>query len=136
LPRNSAALSPSERMRRVRRTQTAPELAIGELLSRLRIEFEQDVPPGNGIRSRPDFLFREHHLAVFVDGCFWHSCPQHATLPKSNAYWWTEKLRSNAERDARVSSQLVADGWRVFRVWAHESPQAVALTIASAISEH
>jgi len=68
---------------------------------------------------RPDFVFRKERLAVFVDGCFWHGCPQHGTQPKGNRAFWRKKLASNRARDLRVNRALRAAGWRVVRIWEH-----------------
>ena len=70
--------------------------------------------------GRPDFVFRDERLAVFVDGCFWHCCPQHSEIPTSNRTYWLPKLLANQRRDRRVASQLRARGWKVIRVWEHE----------------
>lgn len=69
---------------------------------------------------RPDFVFPKLRLAVFVDGCFWHACPQHATKPKSNAAFWRKKLAANQARDRLVTRTLRRTGWRVLRIWEHE----------------
>ncbi|MFA6561717.1 MAG: very short patch repair endonuclease [Verrucomicrobiia bacterium] len=69
---------------------------------------------------RPDFVFPKLKLAVFVDGCFWHSCPKHATKPANNAAFWRKKLSANKARDGRVTRTLRRLGWRVVRVWEHE----------------
>jgi DNA mismatch endonuclease (patch repair protein) len=69
---------------------------------------------------RPDFVFRKVRLALFVDGCFWHGCPKHATKPKNNAAFWRKKLAGNRRRDALVTRTLRRAGWRVLRVWEHE----------------
>jgi DNA mismatch endonuclease (patch repair protein) len=69
---------------------------------------------------RPDFVFKEARLALFVDGCFWHGCPKHATKPKNNAAFWEKKLAGNRWRDALVTRTLRRAGWRVLRVWEHE----------------
>ncbi|HEY8933192.1 MAG TPA: very short patch repair endonuclease [Rariglobus sp.] len=71
-------------------------------------------------KVRPDFVFRAHKLAVFVDGCFWHGCPIHATQPKQNAKFWREKIARNQARDLLVTRTLRACGWRVLRLWEHE----------------
>lgn len=68
---------------------------------------------------RPDFVFSRHKIAVFVDGCFWHSCPEHGTRPQSNQNFWDQKLESNVARDIRASKALKAAGWVVFRFWEH-----------------
>jgi DNA mismatch endonuclease (patch repair protein) len=70
--------------------------------------------------GRPDFVFRGLRLAVFVDGCFWHGCPKHATTPRNNSDFWQTKLAANQARDRLVSRTLRRDGWRVLRVWEHE----------------
>jgi DNA mismatch endonuclease (patch repair protein) len=70
--------------------------------------------------GRPDFAFPARRLAVFVDGCFWHGCPRHGTLPKGNARFWREKIARNRERDREVNLELRRRGWRVIRIWEHE----------------
>ena len=78
--------------------------------------------PASGIRRvhvRPDFVFRERRVAIFVDGCFWHACPIHATRPRHNAAFWRQKLAANRTRDRRVNRALRAAGWRVLRIWEH-----------------
>jgi len=70
--------------------------------------------------GKPDFVFREVRLAVFVDGCFWHGCPRHGTLPASNAGFWRQKLSRNRARDRLVISKLRSKGWTVLRIWQHE----------------
>lgn len=72
------------------------------------------------LRVRPDFVFRKLRVAVFVDGCFWHACPLHATKPKGNAAFWRKKLAANQARDQLVTRALRGDGWRVLRIWEHE----------------
>ncbi len=69
---------------------------------------------------RPDFVFPVHKFAVFVDGCFWHGCPIHATQPRQNAKFWRDKIANNQARDRLVTRQLRARGWRVLRLWEHE----------------
>ncbi len=69
---------------------------------------------------RPDFVFREVRLALFVDGCFWHGCPKHATQPRSNAVFWRKKFAANQARDRLVNRALRRSGWRVLRIWEHE----------------
>jgi DNA mismatch endonuclease (patch repair protein) len=71
-------------------------------------------------RVRPDFVFRPRKLAVFVDGCFWHGCPLHATSPKTNAAFWRNKIAANRTRDRLVTRTLRARGWTVLRIWGHE----------------
>ncbi|WP_171091047.1 very short patch repair endonuclease [Usitatibacter rugosus] len=83
-------------------------------------------------RGRPDFVFRESRLAIFVDGCFWHGCPICARpLPRSNRKFWQEKISGNRARDRRQSKQLRDQGWKVLRIWEHSfrRPEAVVLRI-------
>lgn len=70
--------------------------------------------------GKPDFIFPKLKLAVFVDGCFWHGCPKHATWPKSRAAFWAAKLTGNKARDRRVNRELRKRGWKVLRIWEHE----------------
>ncbi len=84
-----------------------------------------------GVRTRPDLLFPGPGLAVFVDGCFWHSCPEHGTMPKANNAYWQTKLGDNVERDRRVKFALEVAGWQVLRIWAH----VPTLEAADAVSE-
>ena len=70
--------------------------------------------------GNPDFVFLKHRLAVFVDGCFWHSCPKHSSRPATNRGFWKEKLNRNEDRDRLVTRTLRESGWRVLRIWQHE----------------
>ena len=86
--------------------------------------------------GKPDFVFREQQLAVFVDGCFWHSCPKHGHVPHSNTTYWRKKLARNRTRDAKVKRELARRGWRVLRIWEHSvkaSPTACANRVARAL---
>ena len=86
--------------------------------------------------GRPDFVFRRQRLAIFVDGCFWHSCPYHGRSPRTNRRYWLPKLRRNKERDRAVTSELRKAGWRVLRLWAHSlrNPETVCARINSELS--
>jgi len=78
---------------------------------------------------RPDFVFRRERLVVFVDGCFWHGCPEHGTWPKQNADFWRNKIETNMRRDRDTNERLVSQGWEVIRVWEHEEPDHAARRI-------
>lgn len=80
-------------------------------------------------RRRADILFPRAKIAVFIDGCYWHSCPAHATRPKSNEAWWSGKLEANVARDRETNEHLRKLGWVVLRFWEHEPPAAVVSTI-------
>src|SRR4051794_29218596 len=115
----------SARMRRVRRKDTGPEKALRSVLHRrgLRFRVDQSV---DGSRRRADIVFRRARLVVFVDGCFWHRCPDHATQPKSNADFWRMKLAQNVARDRDTDIKLRSAGWEVVRVWEHEDAGVAA----------
>lgn len=72
------------------------------------------------VLGKPDFVFPQKKVALFVDGCFWHCCPQHSNMPKNNAEFWREKLGKNKARDEFVTLELQKTGWKVIRVWEHE----------------
>ena len=114
------------RMRRQGRRDTKPELAIRRLLHARGLRYRVDLAPLVGIRRRADIVFTRAKVAVYVDGCFWHGCPLHATKPKANAEWWAEKLSANQARDRTTDRQLLDAGWTVLRFWEHEDAAAVA----------
>ncbi|AOW93741.1 very short patch repair endonuclease [Rhodococcus sp. WMMA185] len=116
----------SARMRAQRRRDTAPELSLRRELHRRGVRYFVDRAPVKGIRRRADLVFPRRKVAVYVDGCFWHSCPEHATFPKNNAKWWAEKLAGNVTRDRDTDARLEDAGWTVVRVWEHENPAAAA----------
>ena len=86
------------------------------------------------ILCNPDLVIRKGRVAVFVDGCFWHACPDHGSSPKANAVWWEEKLRTNVARDRDTDERLRSAGWEVVRVWEHEDPAVVAVAIADVVA--
>jgi DNA mismatch endonuclease, patch repair protein len=114
-------------MRGNRRTGTQPEIALRRLLHRRGLRYRVDYPIIlKALRVRPDIVFTRRRLAVFVDGCYWHGCPQHGTQPRTNSEYWQAKIARNQARDVRVSRALRAAGWAVIRVWEHDPPEAVA----------
>ncbi|OUM41283.1 very short patch repair endonuclease [Arthrobacter agilis] len=114
------------RMSRQRRRDTKPELLLRQHLHARGLRYRVDAPLPSLPRRRADILFRSRKVAVFVDGCFWHSCPLHGSTPKNNKEWWVQKLEMNVKRDRETDSTLRALGWRVYRVWEHEDMLAVA----------
>ena len=78
--------------------------------------------------GKPDFVFPKERLVVFIDGCFWHSCPTHGSVPMSNVEFWSRKLQRNRARDRLVTRQLRKTGWRVIRIWQHELKNPIAVT--------
>jgi DNA mismatch endonuclease, patch repair protein len=120
IPLNKAV---SAQMQKMRRSSTAPELLIRHELHRrgLRYRVNFALLPG-----RPDIAFTSARIAVFVDGCFWHACPEHGVLPKNNREWWREKLERNVARDRKKDQQLDMLGWVVVHMWEHDDPVVAA----------
>jgi DNA mismatch endonuclease (patch repair protein) len=108
------------------------ELAMVSLLRREHISGWRRHQP---LLGKPDFTFRRERLVVFVDGCFWHGCPEHATRPKNNQAFWKRKLDANKARDKFVTSTLRKSGWRVLRIWEHElgKPSRVTRRVLAAL---
>ena len=123
----------SARMRAQRRRDTAPEVALRRELHRRGARFFVDRAPLRGLRRRADLVFPRRRVAVYVDGCFWHSCPQHATSPKNNAQWWADKLAANVVRDRDTDTRLADAGWTVVRIWEHEDPTEAADRVQAAL---
>lgn len=95
------------------------------------LRFRKDMPlRAGGLLTRPDIVFTRARLAIFVDGCFWHRCPDHFVSPKTNAEFWERKLTANVERDRRVDAALRENGWEVVRLWEHEDATQAADAIA------
>ena len=121
----------SRRMSRQARRDTAPELALRRALHERGLRFRVDHPLPGMPRRRADVVLTRARIAVFVDGCFWHSCPAHATQPVSNAAWWREKLARNVDRDRETDEHLASIGWTVMRFWEHSDMSAAAEEVAS-----
>ena len=127
----------SEVMSRIRgRGNKGTELALAKFFRaahitgwrrqvRLEVEGRSTSPRpspqrGEGVRVRPDFMFRKERVLIFVDGCFWHGCPKHSNMPANNREFWLKKLTGNKGRDRLVTRTLRQSGWRVLRIWEHE----------------
>ena len=121
-------------MSRQRRRDTGPELALRRILHARGRRFRVDSPLPGMPRRRADLLFTRVKVAVFVDGCFWHMCPDHATHPGNNDSWWALKLERNQERDRETTAHLEALGWIVVRIWEHV-PSDEAADIVEAVLE-
>lgn len=119
-------------MRSNRRRDTKPELAVRKLLHARGLRYNVDVPLDFDRRRRADIVFPAAKLAVFIDGCFWHGCPEHYTVPARNAEFWAAKRTGNTARDAETSERLRAAGWTVRRYWEHQPPETVADDVESA----
>lgn len=123
----------SLRMQRVRQKNTSAESTLRRELHARGLRYRIHVPVLTKPRRVADIAFSGLRVAVFVDGCFWHGCPQHATWPKQNAEFWRAKILANQERDRDTDARLRADGWKVVRVWAHEMPHVAASRIAKLV---
>jgi DNA mismatch endonuclease, patch repair protein len=116
-------------MSRQRRRDTAPELALRRQLHARGLRYRVAWPIPGLARHTVDIAFTRARLAVFVDGCFWHGCPEHATYPAANGDWWTAKLAMNQQRDRKTTTHLEGAGWTVIRVWEHEAAEHAASRI-------
>ncbi len=105
---------------------TAAELAVRSELHARGLRYRVDIPPLKGVRRRADVVFPRVRVAVFIDGCFWHGCPEHATWPRHNAEFWRAKIETNRQRDLDTDRRLFEAGWGVVRAWEHEPPGQVA----------
>jgi DNA mismatch endonuclease (patch repair protein) len=123
------------RMKRVRQKNTSAELALRSKLHARGLRYRIQVPLLSKPRRVADVVFSRPRVAIFVDGCFWHGCPIHATWPKTNADFWRAKIVANQERDRDTDERLLAKGWKVVRVWAHEPPEQAARRIAAVIEK-
>lgn len=116
-------------MSRLARRHTKPEVALRRELHRRGLRFRVQLPvPGNRRRTI-DIAFTRVKLAVFVDGCFWHGCPEHGVRPETNSEWWRWKLARNQERDADTTRLLEGAGWTVLRFWEHDTVVRAADTV-------
>jgi len=123
-------------MRGNTRRDTAPELAVRSALHRRGLRFRVDLPvrvAGAPRAVRPDVVFTRQRVAVFIDGCWWHGCPEHSTVASTNSEYWRTKLAENRARDLRQTRQLADADWTVVRAWTHERPEAVADRVAHAL---
>lgn len=124
----------SRNMQANRRSDTKPEVALRSALHRMGFRFRKDFRLDLGeVKVRPDIVFTAKRIAVFVDGCFWHVCPEHGRQPTTNEWYWAPKLRRNMERDQRVNAALKAAGWTVVRLWEHESLTTAVEAVVAAM---
>ncbi len=125
--------SASGRMSRQATRNTAPEMRLRSRLHALGLRYRVHLRPLPELRRTTDIVFTRAKVAVFVDGCFWHSCPEHRTAPSANETWWAAKLARNVERDLDTDQRLIAAGWLVVRVWEHEDPAQAGARVAEAV---
>lgn len=121
-------------MSAIRRRDTRPELALRRALHRKGLRYFVDRAPLREFpRRRADVVFPRTRIAVFVDGCFWHGCPEHTRPSRANARWWTAKLQGNVARDRETDARLVDAGWWVVRIWEHEPVEEAAARVEAVL---
>lgn len=120
-------------MQACRGRDTAPELALRSLLHKSGLRFRVDHRVLREVRRRADIVFVRARVVVFIDGCFWHGCPVHATWPKANAEFWRAKIEANRARDVDTDTRLASAGWRVLRAWEHEPVDEVAERVTALV---
>lgn len=123
----------SARYSRLARTGTAPEMLLRRELHRRGKRFRVDTRIEGLPRRKVDIAFIRWRVCVLVDGCFWHSCPDHGTVPRTNREWWVWKLERTRQRDADTDAALSALGWTVVRVWEHVPPVVAADLVEAAL---
>lgn len=120
-------------MRGNRSRDTRPELALRSAVHKLGLRYRVVARPLPGLRRTADLVFRRAKVAVFLDGCFWHGCPEHYNIVSTNASYWAEKVRHNRGRDIDTDRTLEENGWISIRVWEHEDPHNAASRIAEVV---
>ena len=121
-------------MSALRRRDNEAELSVRRLLFAAGFRYRVAYPVPGLARRTIDIAFPRRKLAVFIDGCFWHGCPEHGTRPNSNATWWSAKLAANRARDEDTTTHLEAAGWLVMRVWEHDNPLGSAERIGAVVA--
>ncbi|MEV0168268.1 very short patch repair endonuclease [Nonomuraea fuscirosea] len=121
-------------MRSNKGRDTKPELALRRAVHALGLRYRVSCRPLKAVRRTADLVFTRAKIAVFMDGCFWHGCPEHHTVAVTNAGFWAEKVRRTRERDAETDRLLGSEGWLVIRVWEHEDPVRAAGRVAEAVT--
>ena len=117
------------------RRDTRPELALRKLLHAAGLRYRVNLKVPGAPRRTMDVAFPRQKVAIFVDGCFWHGCPEHCVPPKNNAEWWAAKLEANRSRDADTTALLRGQDWRVIRFWEHEEAVDMARRVRSLLVE-
>ncbi|MEV1043779.1 very short patch repair endonuclease [Streptomyces sp. NPDC049916] len=120
-------------MQAIRSRDTQPERLIRRLVHAQGLRYRVAAKPLPDLRRTADLVFRPVRVAVFIDGCYWHGCPEHYVSPKTNAGYWSEKVARNVARDRDTDERLSQAGWTVLRFWEHESPDMCADKIARTV---
>ncbi|XGP75532.1 very short patch repair endonuclease [Actinokineospora auranticolor] len=135
LPEGSWASSAGVRasMRGNRGRDTAPELALRTLLHARGLRYRVSARPLPGSRRTADVVFPRARVAVFIDGCYWHGCPEHHRPSTVNSAFWRDKIEGNRRRDAETTTLLETAGWSVIRAWEHDDPKVTADLVEVAV---
>ncbi|MGE7385419.1 very short patch repair endonuclease [Streptomyces sp. NPDC004126] len=135
-PPGSWASSPGNRRSMLgnRSRDTSPERALRSLVHARGLRYRVAAKPLPKMRRTADLVFGPTKVAVFVDGCFWHGCPQHFVPPKTNPDYWSEKISGNVRRDRETDDRLAAEGWLVLRFWEHEAAGDCAAAVWDAVT--
>jgi len=112
---------------------TRPEVALRSAVHALGLRYKVSTRPIKGLRRTADLVFPKARVAVFLDGCFWHGCPQHHTAAVTHADFWANKVASNRARDIDTDRHLEEAGWVSLRIWEHEDPQEAARRIRDVV---
>lgn len=119
-----------------RSRDTGPELRLRSELHSRGLRYFVDRAPTANLRRRADVVFPRKRVAVFIDGCFWHGCPEHFTIARTNAEYWAEQVERNRARDLDTNARLAAERWTVVRVWEHEEISTAADRVEAALRTH
>ncbi|KAF4405859.1 very short patch repair endonuclease [Streptomyces lycii] len=135
-PPGSWASSAANRrnMQAIRSRDTKPEQTIRRLVHAQGLRYRVCARPLPDLRRTADMVFRPAKVAVFIDGCYWHGCPEHYVSPKTNPGYWSDKVARNVARDRDTDARLHEAGWTVLRFWEHESADDCALKIAATVA--
>ncbi|MEU9842740.1 very short patch repair endonuclease [Actinomadura sp. NPDC048032] len=120
-------------MKANRGRDTQPELALRRAVHALGLRYRVSVRPLPDVRRTADLVFTRAKVAIFLDGCFWHGCPDHHTKAATNAAYWADKVEKNRARDRETDALLEAAGWVTVRIWEHEDPREAALKVESIV---
>ncbi|MFD0594035.1 very short patch repair endonuclease [Catellatospora coxensis] len=114
---------------------TRPELMLRSAVHALGLRYRVSMRPLPGVRRTADLVFPRAKVAVFLDGCFWHGCPEHHTKAKTNAAFWAEKVQRTRQRDQETDLRLIESGWLPLRVWEHEQTAQAAQRVVTVVRE-
>ncbi len=132
-PRIASSPGVRRSMKANRGRDTKPELALRRAVHALGLRYRVSIRPLPGVRRTADLVFTRAKVAVFLDGCFWHGCPDHHTKAATNAAYWADKVEKNRARDRGTDALLEAAGWVVVRIWEHENPREAALKVKAIV---